>query len=72
MPFHRTDNRMLKNLRVVHTIVLTSEPKVRMVKNMNSWPTAPHKQKSRTSMPASVYREQKATRSDPDESIANR
>ncbi len=43
---------MLKNLRVVVTRVLTSEPKRLMVAKMNSWPTAPHRQKSRMSHPA--------------------
>jgi hypothetical protein len=41
--------RMLKNFRVVHTSVFAREPKVLMVRNMNSCPNAPHKQKRKTS-----------------------
>ena len=49
LPLSRTERRMLKNLRVVHTSVLASEPKRRMVAKMNSCPTAPHRQNSATS-----------------------
>ena len=51
---HPPDSRILKNLRVVVTRVLMREPKRLMVAKMKSWPTAPHRQKSRMSQPACV------------------